>query len=46
VSIYFLSGVLLINMGILGLYIGKTFNETKGRPIYALKDIIGEKCRK
>jgi polyisoprenyl-phosphate glycosyltransferase len=43
VSIYFLSGVLLINMGILGLYIGKTFNETKGRPIYAVKDVIGIK---
>jgi glycosyltransferase involved in cell wall biosynthesis len=36
VSIYFVGGVLMANMGIMGLYIGKTFNEGKGRPIYVI----------
>ena len=41
VSIYFLSGMLLANMGLLGLYMGKIFNETKGRPIYVIEDQVG-----
>ena len=36
VSIWFLSGVIMANMGILGIYIGKVYNETKSRPIYAI----------
>ncbi len=38
VSIYFVGGVLMANMGILGLYIGKTFNEGKARPIYVVSE--------
>jgi dolichol-phosphate mannosyltransferase len=38
VSIFFVGGVLMGNMGILGIYIGKVFNETKGRPIYVISD--------
>jgi len=41
VSIYFLSGILMANMGLLGLYIGKIFNETKDRPIYIIEDKVG-----
>ncbi|MFD2629866.1 glycosyltransferase family 2 protein [Oceanobacillus kapialis] len=38
VSIYFLGGLLFCNLGILGLYIGKVFNETKARPLYLIRD--------
>lgn len=38
VSIYFIGGLLFANMGILGLYLGKTFDETKNRPIYIIKE--------
>lgn len=38
VSIYFVGGLLFANMGILGLYIGKTFDEAKNRPIYIVKE--------
>lgn len=38
VSIYFIGGLLFANMGILGLYIGKTFDETKNRPIYIIQE--------
>ncbi|RLA00431.1 MAG: glycosyltransferase [Gammaproteobacteria bacterium] len=36
VSIYFVAGLLLANMGVLGLYIGKVFDEGKRRPIYVV----------
>ncbi|MDY0404355.1 glycosyltransferase family 2 protein [Virgibacillus sp. 179-BFC.A HS] len=42
VSIYFLGGLLFSNLGILGLYIGKVFNETKGRPLYLIKETTGD----
>ncbi len=38
VSIYFIGGLLFANMGILGLYIGKIFDETKDRPLYLIQD--------
>jgi len=37
VSIYFLSGLILGSIGILGLYIGKIFDETKNRPLYIIE---------
>jgi dolichol-phosphate mannosyltransferase len=41
VSLYFIGGLLLANMGMLGLYIGKIFDETKGRPLYVIQDELG-----
>lgn len=38
VSIYFIGGLLFINIGILGLYIGKIFDETKERPLYIIEE--------
>ncbi len=38
VSIYFIGGLLFANMGFLGLYIGKIFDETKKRPIYVVQE--------
>lgn len=38
VSLYFIGGALLAGMGVLGLYIGKTFDETKQRPLYIVQD--------
>ncbi len=38
VSIYLIGGMLFANLGILGIYIGKTFNETKDRPIYVVAE--------
>jgi len=38
VSIYFIGGLLFANMGILGLYIGKVFDETKKRAIYIVQE--------
>ncbi len=38
VSLYFLSGVMLAFMGILGLYLGRVFDEVKGRPLYIVRE--------
>jgi dolichol-phosphate mannosyltransferase len=43
VSIYFIGGLLFANMGFLGLYIGKIFDETKGRPLYIVQEKINLK---
>lgn len=40
VSIYFIGGLTLFNLGILGLYIGKIFNETKKRPLYVIDEMV------
>ncbi|MGY0692057.1 glycosyltransferase family 2 protein [Virgibacillus sp. FSP13] len=37
VSIYFIGGLIFFNIGVLGLYLGKVFNETKGRPLYLIR---------
>ena len=34
VSIYFLSGIIIATLGIIGVYMGKIFDETKKRPLY------------
>jgi len=33
-SIWFLSGIIIIILGTIGLYIGKTFEKVKNRPAY------------
>lgn len=39
-SIWFVGGILLMMMGVLGLYIGKIFDQVKGRPIFVISEII------
>ena len=34
VSIYFLGGIIISILGIIGIYLGKTFDESKRRPLY------------
>src|SRR5699024_2607165 len=42
VSIYFIGGLIFFNFGVLGLYIGKIFNETKDRQIYLIRETTDE----
>ena len=37
VSLYFLGGIIIAILGILGLYLGKTFDQTKQRPLYIVR---------
>jgi dolichol-phosphate mannosyltransferase len=34
VSIYFIGGIIIAILGMLGIYLGKTYDETKKRPLY------------
>ncbi len=37
ISIWFLSGLILVMLGVVGLYVGKTFEGVKKRPIYLVQ---------
>lgn len=39
-SIWFVGGLLLFMMGIMGLYIGKVFDQVKGRPVFIVSDLV------
>jgi glycosyltransferase involved in cell wall biosynthesis len=38
VSLYFIGGMIIANLGLLGIYIGKTFTQSKGRPLYVVNE--------
>jgi dolichol-phosphate mannosyltransferase len=38
VSLYFLSGLIIVNLGIIGIYLGKAFDEAKKRPLYIIRN--------
>lgn len=40
ISVWFLSGLIIILLGVVGLYIGKAFDKVKNRPSYLIKDTI------
>ena len=37
ISVWFLSGIIIFILGILGIYIGKTFDNVKERPIFIVE---------
>ena len=39
-SVWITGGFLMIGIGIVGVYIGKIYQEVKGRPLYHIKDIL------
>ena len=39
-SIWFVGGMLMMQMGILGIYIGKVFDQVKGRPLFVVRDEV------
>lgn len=43
IAIFFLGAVQLVSIGILGEYIGRIYEEVKGRPLYTIAEIAGLK---
>jgi B-glycosyltransferase, glycosyltransferase family 2 protein len=39
-SIWFLSGIIISGIGIVGVYLGKTFDQTKGRPTFIIDEEV------
>lgn len=37
VSLYFIGGIIIALLGIIGIYLGKTFDESKKRPLYVVR---------
>lgn len=37
VSIYFIGGIIISMLGIIGIYLGKAFDQMKGRPLYIVR---------
>jgi dolichol-phosphate mannosyltransferase len=41
----FMSGLILFNLGIVGVYLGRVYNQTKGRPLYVVDRVVGGRAR-
>ena len=44
VSIWFIAGIVIMLLGVLGLYLAKIFQEVRHRPLYVVKNIYKRDC--
>jgi hypothetical protein len=41
VSLFFLGGIILLVLGVIGEYVGRIYEEVQGRPLYLIKEKLG-----
>ena len=39
-SIWFIGGMIMMQLGVVGIYVGKIFDKAKGRPLYVVMDEV------
>jgi len=40
ISIWLLAGIVIMIQGVIGLYVSKIFDQTKGRPLYVVREVL------
>ena len=45
-SLWFLGGLIIMVLGIVGIYVGKTFNQVKDRPSYLIQETTDDEIKK
>ena len=43
VTLVFIGGLLFANLGLIGIYLGKIYDELKARPLYVISEVINQK---
>ena len=46
ISIWFIGGLQMISLGVIGEYVGKMYNETKARPRFIIAENLEEVSKK
>lgn len=39
-SLWFIGGMLMFSLGVIGIYVGKTFDQTKARPLFIVSELL------
>jgi glycosyltransferase involved in cell wall biosynthesis len=40
-ALVFIGGLILLNLGVIGVYLGRIYNQTKNRPLYVIDEVVG-----
>jgi dolichol-phosphate mannosyltransferase len=40
ISVWFIGGMLMLQIGVIGVYLGRVFNQTKNRPVFVVEETI------
>ena len=41
-SLWLIGGVIMLSIGVVGVYVGKIYTEVKNRPLFNIREIVGD----